>query len=360
MGNKIFDPNFLQTDKAAEDTVDWYEVSFDAFDVYGLVRDGDEIFARRMPSSIAETVNRGVRGQNGYCAGGRIRFSTDSDFVALKVEYAKGAVPTVCNHCITYGFDLYKFDQDKKTEVFVAAFRPANGFDCRSAEFKVNTRNHGEHTYYTLNMPHFAEVKTLMLGIAKGTRMERGARYRNDAPVIFYGSSITHGAAAGRPGNTYENFIAQKYNLHYRNLGYAGNAKGEASMAEYIAACDMTAFVCDYDHNAPTREHLADTHYPFYETIRKKHPETPYIMISRPDFFRDPTNHAKRRSVILESYNKALASGDKNVYFIDGETLFHGDCAESCTSDGCHPNDLGFYRMADKIGSVLAKVLEID
>ena len=359
MGNTIYDPNFLQADKAEEGTVDWYEVSFDAFDIYGLVCDND-ILGRRIPHSIAETVSRGVRGQNGYTAGGRIRFSTDSEFLALKVEYAKGAVPTVCNHCITYGFDLYQLDRKKGTEAFVAAFRPANGFDCRAAEFKVNTRNRGEITYYTLNMPHFAEVKTLSLGVARGKRIERGYCYRNPKPVIFYGSSITHGAAAGRPGNTYENFISQKYNLHYRNLGYAGNAKGEPVMAEYIADCEMLAFVCDYDHNAPTLEHLAATHYPFYETIRKKHPEIPYVMITRPDFFRDPINHDKRRAIILESYNRAIASGDKNVYFIDGETLFRGDCAESCTSDGCHPNDLGFYRMAEKIGSALARILEID
>ena len=83
MGNKIYDPNFLQTDQVAEDTVDWYEISFDAFDLYGLICDGDGILARRMPNEIAETVSRGVRGQNGYCAGGRIRFSTDSEFVAL-------------------------------------------------------------------------------------------------------------------------------------------------------------------------------------------------------------------------------------------------------------------------------------
>ena len=276
------------------------------------------------------------------------------------MEYAKGAVPTVCNHCIAYGFDLYRFDRERATDVFVAAFRPSNGFDCHSAQFKENTQSHGEHTYYTLNMPHFAEVKQLSVGVAKGRRMERGLCYRNDRPVLFYGSSITHGAAAGRPGNTYENFISQRYYLHYRNLGFAGNAKGEPAMAEYVADCEMLAFVCDYDHNAPSVEHLAQTHYPFYETVRRKHPEIPYIMVSKPDFFRDPINNAKRRAVILESYNKAIASGDRNVYFIDGETLFDGDCSESCTSDGCHPNDLGFYRMANKIGSVLAQVLGLD
>lgn len=26
------------------------------------------------------------------------------------------------------------------------------------------------------------------------------------------------------------------------------------------------------------------------------------------------------------------------------------------TVDGCHPNDLGFYRMAEKIGNVIEKI----
>ena len=61
--------------------------------------------------------------------------------------------------------------------------------------------------------------------------------------------------------------------------------------------------------------------------------------------------------MILESYHKAIAAGDKNVYFIDGESLFEGEFYESCTSDGCHPNDIGFYRMAKKIGAVVAQAL---
>ena len=215
-------------------------------------------------------------------------------------------------------------------------------------------------TCYTLNMPHFCEVKKLYIGLEKGSKLGKRKKYRNDKPVVFYGSSITHGAAAGRPGNTYENFISQKYNVDYVNLGFAGNAKGETNMAEYISGLEMCAFVCDYDHNAPNVQHLMDTHYPFYEIIRKTYPDIPYIMVSKPDFRKDPIMSAKRRAIIIESYNKAIVSGDKNVYFIDGETLFEGDFCESCTSDGTHPNDLGFYRMADKIGKVVARVLDIE
>lgn len=352
MSEKIYDRNFLKNDTAAEGTADWYEVSGEKFDIYGLIPEKDGILTRRIPVDVAEKVSKGVLGMSGHGAGGRIRFSTDSSFVAIKVEYANGALPTVCNHCFCYGFDLYRFDKSER-EVFVAACRPTENFDRHTAEFKMNTRSDGNEVCYTLNMPHFSTVRRLFIGLEKGSSLGRGKKYRNGKPIVFYGSSITHGAAAGRPGNTYENFISQKRNLDYINLGFSGNAKGEPTMAEYIAGLEMCAFVCDYDHNAPNAEHLARTHYPFYETIRSKHPDIPYIMISKPDFFTNPTANAARRSVIIESYERALALGDKNVYFIDGESLFEGEFYESCTSDGCHPNDLGFFRMAEKIGAVL-------
>lgn len=360
MTGKIYDPNFLEQFK--ENDADWYEVCPENFEIYGLVPEKNGILTRRIPVSVAQTVRSGVLGMSGYGAGGRVRFSTDSPYISIRSEYGEGHVPTVCNHCVSYGFDLYECDSFGK-ERFVAAYRPANvGFDYKDTEFTSYTFNDGKMGYYTINMPHFVEVKKMFIGIKKGSRLGMGKKYVNEKPVVFYGSSITHGAAAGRPGNTYESFISQKYNLDYVNLGFAGNAKGDSNMAEYIANLDMSAFVCDYDHNAPNEKHLEDTHYPFYEIIRKKQPEIPYIMVTMPNAHTDPkyTGQATaRRNIIKKSYQKAIDNGDKNVYFIDGSILFEGEFRYSCTSDGCHPNDIGFMRMADRIGTVIKDAMKL-
>ena len=354
MKQKIYDENLLRNN-TADGNVDWYEVAPDTFDIYGVVSENDGVLSRRIPLRIAKTVSEGIVGQSGYGAGGRILFSTDAVEISVRAEYGNGAVPTVCNQCFSYGFDLYKYDG--KREIFVAAYRPVN-LDFIKTEFMQKTRSGGEMTEYTLNFPHFSEVKKLYIGLNKGSRLERGRKYINEKPVVFYGSSITHGAAAGRPGNTYENFFAQKYNADYINLGFAGNAKGEKEMAEYIAGLDMSVFVCDYDHNSPL-EQFKERHYAFYEIIRNANPDLPYIMVSKPDFFTDPENNTKKRDVILETLRKAKEKGDENIYFIDGEHLFDGEYYESCTSDGCHPNDIGFLRMANHIGGMVAKVMGI-
>lgn len=346
------DKNFIRQDTVDHEEAEWYDARKLA--VYGVTPDA--LLTHRMPKSVAETVNDGVENYCSYGAGGRVRFSTNSPFVALKVEYGKGSVPTVNNHCVSYGFDLYR--EEGGVEIFTAAARPVAGFDYQTGEYKMLTRNQGRTCSYTLNFPIFTEVRNLWIGLEKGAVMGGGRAYRNEKPVVFYGSSITHGAAAGRPGNTYESFLSQKYNLDYVNLGFAGSARGEQTMAEYIGGLSMAAFVCDYDHNAPSLEHLEQTHFAFYQKIREKQPDLPYIMISRPTLILNPALAVPRRQVIRESYERARALGDAKVWFIDGETLLAGEFAASCTSDGIHPNDLGFFRMAQVIGPVVMEAIK--
>jgi len=358
MLEKVLDENFVKIETAEDDTTDWYEVTPGSFDLYGLIEpEEDGILSRRMPHKVAQTVDESVIFQSTFGAGGRVLFSTDSPYIALKVEYGGGSVATVNNHCLTYGFDLYRYEDGK--DIYVTVFRPVK-FDYQTLDIKQLTYRGGQMTCYTLNLPCFAAVKRLQLGLEKGSRIGRGKRYRNDKPVVFYGSSITHGAAASHPGNTYESFISQRYNLDYRNLGFAGRAKGEQTVADFMADLPMCLFVSDYDFNAPSVEHLEKTHYRLYETIRAKHPDIPYIMISHPVTFPRTAEPCPRRAVIWESYQRAKAAGDENVYFIDGETLFDGEHKEACTADNTHPNDLGFYRMSRVIGDVIAKALIIE
>ena len=116
-----------------------------------------------------------------------------------------------------------------------------------------------------------------------------------------------------------------------------------------------TARVSAVPFNRRWPEHLKRTHFALYQTVRDKNPELPYIMITRPD--RGIYEAVNRRKIIMESYIKALDRGDKNVYFIDGDSLFAGYEFDSCTVDGCHPNDLGFYRMAQGILPILKEIL---
>jgi lysophospholipase L1-like esterase len=146
--------------------------------------------------------------------------------------------------------------------------------------------------------------------------------------------------------------------MDYINLGFSGCGMAEPVIVTYMAGLEMQAFVSDYDYNAPDKEYLQNTHKRLYDIIRQKQPELPYIILSKPDIDREPKDGRKRREIIYASYQEAVNGGDCHVYFIDGERLFGGNEREACTVDGIHPNDLGFYRMAETIGSVLARILK--
>ncbi|MBO5653197.1 MAG: hypothetical protein J6S44_03180, partial [Clostridia bacterium] len=155
----------------------------------------------------------------------------------------------------------------------------------------------------------------------------------------------------------YQSMISRRFDLDFINLGFSGSARGEDIMVDYLTTFEPSVFVCDYDHNAPTVEHLENTHYRLYSRYRAVRPNTPIIFVTKPDFDNNPEENSRRRAVVRATYDRALAEGDKNVRFIDGETLFGDSDRSACTVDGCHPNDIGFWRMAQVIGDAVGEVL---
>ena len=117
----------------------------------------------------------------------------------------------------------------------------------------------------------------------------------------------------------------------------------------------MSVFVYDYDHNAPTPEHLQNTHAKMFAIIRQANPDLPVILMARPEYFMTKFS-GKCHEIIKATYDMARAAGDRNVHFIDGRTLMEFAGNEG-TVDNCHPNDLGFASMAKAVGDVLEKIL---
>ena len=336
-----------------EDVV-FHTVRSDPFEVYGLYDYRHQPQFMRMPDEVARTVSPGVTELNYHTAGGRVRFCTDSPYIAIRA-----VMPGTCKmpHIPVLGssgFDLYIDDPVTGRSRFVRPFMPP--FDLQTGYDSIIHVGEKKLRYYTVNFPLYNPVTELYIGVADGSAIGGGVRYRPLEPILYYGSSITQGGCASRPGNCYQNIIARRLHIDYVNLGFSGNGCGEETIADYMASLPMCAFVSDFDHNASDADHLRRTHYRLYERIRAKHPEVPYIMISRPDFFYDNTT-AGRRDVIFESYRRARDAGDRRVYFIDGESFFRGQDEDMCTVDACHPNDLGFARMADVIGCELDRAI---
>ena len=331
----------------------WYQLTDAPLQIHGLaVKEGKKFF--RLPEEMMDQVNPRIPRLATYPAGGRIRFRTDSPVIEMR--YSVTALPL---HGHSAGI-IGRAGADCYVNGIMRGNRPK---DLTSALFFTRVQKENEMQDVDIYLPIMTRVITFEIGVEDDAKVEAPRPYTIETPFVFYGSSITNGAAASHPGNNYVARVARHMDADFINLGFAGAAKGEQIMADYIAGLDMSLFVLDYDHNAPTVEHLQSTHYPFYETVRKAHPELPIIMLSRPNFDghyleEDLQDHIRRREVVRSTYERAKANGDENVYFIDGETLFGTHERDSCTSDTTHPNDLGFYRMAQAVIPVVEGIFK--
>ena len=309
----------------------------------------------RVPRAQIETLRDGLAWLSQHTSGVRVRFRTDSPFIVVNATLP--SVELMCHMPLTgsSGFDVFVGDT---FENFVAPPDVNTPHFEKMITFVTPADSDGWRDI-TVNFPLYNRVKEVKIGFDK-TKSIAEPKKQKYGKVAFYGSSITQGGCAARPGNNYSQILARWLDFEPVNLGYSGNAFGDQVTADYIASLDLDAFMMDYDFNARSLEELESTHEPFFKTFRAKHPTTPVIFITNPiakiqDRMEDSI---KRKEIILRTYNNAKAAGDENVWFIDGANLLDGLDFQCCTVDNVHPTDLGFLRMADHCLPTLREALE--
>lgn len=337
------DKNFKVETSIEREGLKFYDCKEAPFRVYGLMRENGRFC--RMPEEVAKTVNDGVRYFYSATAGGRVRFKTDSEYVAISANlYKIGKMP---HFPLTgsVGFDMYADGEYTKT--FVPPFDVTKSFD---GVYDFGNKKQRE---ILIEFPLYSGVEELYIGLNEKAVTVEGESYVNEKPVVYYGSSITQGGCASRPGTCYQAIVSRRFNCDYVNLGFSGSAKAEPEMVDYIKNLDMSMFVYDYDHNAPDLEHLINTHEKMFLAIRETHPDIPIIMMPRPRINLSDVE-IKRAEIVRATYENAVKAGDKNVYHIDSQTLCQL-CGNEGTVDNCHPNDFGFASMAKAVGDVIEK-----
>ncbi len=355
MGKRIeeLDKNFLVAEVKNKEELRFYDVWDRPFRIYGNYGKTKQDGFCRLNRAVAEKVSEGVARLNEQTAGIRVRFKTDSRRIVVNAKLPYISIMNDMTGLGIAGFALYEARGGR--DFFSKSFVPP--WDAREGYTIEKNFEERDMRSFTLYFPLYAPVSSLEIGLEKDAQLEETEPYKIQKPVVFYGSSITQGGCAAHPGNAYQAMLSRKYDFDFINLGFSGNAKGEQAMADYIADLNMSVFVCDYDHNAPTPEYLEETLAPFVETIRKKNPTLPILLLSKPDYHIESKGDARRRQILMKQYISMAESGDENVQFADGAMMFRGVNGDSCTVDGCHPNDLGMEQMAEAIEPFLAELL---
>ena len=355
------DPNFKPATVDGREVV-WHDaLRGGPFALEGLpFRAGPGAPLRRLPGEHAAPYVGSEAGDGlmRHTAGACVRFRTSSPWIAVRATLAYGYDMNHMPRAGSMGLDLYRGAGAASRHVGTAQPNPGD----RILERMLHQRAPGDKTVeaWQANFPLYGGLEALEIGLAPGFAPKPPPRHRL-RPILFYGSSITQGGCASRPGNAYTTMVCRALDAEQINLGFSGSARGEPPMAELIASLDgLAAFVLDYDANAPTPEHLAATHEPFFRTVRAAHPDLPILVLSAPFIWPDsPDAMRRRRDIVRATVRHARARGDRRVAFLDGAKLFGRTGRDDCTVDRVHPNDLGFRRMADAVIPALQDLLHL-
>lgn len=346
------DKAFKVETKIEKEGLKFFSPEEEPFKIYGVYRDNDRY--RRLPEDVAKATSEGVHRLHANTAGGRVRFITDSPYVAINVKVDNAEPFDHFAYTGIAGLDLYVKQEDG--DIYTKTFRPPH-FGVSEYESIMDFEKKAMREI-TINMPLYADIKELFIGLDENSVIKAPTPYKIEKPVVYYGSSITQGGCASRPGMAYEAIISRALDVNHINLGFSGSAKGEQPIVDYIKNLDMSVFVMDYDHNAPSIEHLEETHEKMFKEIRKVQPDLPIVMLTRPKYYLTDIEQ-KRLEIVKKTYDNAISAGDKNVYFIPGNTLIPAKIGSECTVDTCHPTDLGFFSMAQRIIPVLKEILSL-
>jgi len=290
-----------------------------------------------------------------HTAGGQVRFRTDSRIVRIRAT-----LPGVGNmdHMARTGqdgFDLYTGPPG--AERFVGVTR-IKGAEIDAVLFRSSERAMRD---FRLNFPLYCGVRKIEIGLDQDARIEPPTPLADSGCIVVYGTSITQGGCAPRPGMAYTNILSRRLNREVVNLGFSGNGLGDIEIAQLIARIpNKRMVILDYEANA--NDGVRTTLGPFVDELRKADPRMPILVVSKIRYAEESISPAalKRREGLREFQKRFVeerrANGDDRIFFFDGSAMLGSDWWE-CTVDGHHATALGFYRMTLALEPAIQDIL---
>lgn len=212
---------------------------------------------------------------------------------------------------------------------------------------------------YLLYLPLYNGVQSVSVGLPEGSVVERPAP-NPKKPIVFYGTSITHGASASRCGMTHPAILGRRFDQPVINLGFSGNGRMDPEVVDLLAELDPAVYVIDCLPNMDAND-VAKRTEPLVQKLRAAHPQAPILLVedrSYSDAFLVPSKKKRNetsRKALREAFDKMTSAGVQHLYYLEGENLLGED--NEGTVDSSHPTDLGFWRQAAAFQKPLEKIL---
>ena len=310
----------------------------------------------RLPISYKEKVREPVWDLSKASAGITVRFHSNSTSINLKWTVLNDLdMPHMASTGIK-GIDLYtKYNNKWRYVTTAGALVGLKTYQNKSIpadsinEYELIKNMSPDFREYKLFLPLYDGVTKLEIGIDNNALINK-ASPNPVKPIVFYGTSITQGGCASRPGMAHTNIISRKLDVDCINYGFSGNGRMETPIVELISEIDARFYVIECLQNMDS-EQVSERVRPLVDMIRTNHPHTPIVLVENMMYttaFLDQTIKTRliqENAALKNEYDKIIKSGTPNIFYIKDNKDFLLD--NEGTVDGVHLTDLGFLRYAD-------------
>ncbi len=331
----------------------WHDVTTWGVEGRGWADQPRKRYFDRFPAKADGVVPKPVWNLSRHSAGMAVLFRTNAK--TIRVDYELLSPSLSMPHMPATGvsgIDLYgKLGPSR----WVQVVKPTK----RHVVATIASGLDGVDRRYTMYLPLYNGVNSMKIGVPSACRFEP-VPPRDKKPIVFFGTSIMHGACASRPGMALPAILGRWYDCPTINLGFSGNGRMDKEVAELMAELDPAVYCIDCLPNmgpALVRQRTA----PLVHILRKARPKTPILLVedrvnTNAAFFpARMTHHVENHKALREAYQALTSQGVKGLAYLPADQLL-GDDGEGAT-DGSHPSDLGFMRYAKAYDEVLRPLL---
>lgn len=309
----------------------------------------------RLPTAAEKTVTSNVWNLSRHSAGMMARFTTDASAISIRYKLLNERLASPNMSAMgASGVDLYARDAQGQWR-WVAASKPAGV----TVDQELISGLAPGSREYALYLPLYNGVEKVEVGVPAGASFT-GLAPRTAKPIVFYGTSITHGASASRAGMVHTAILGRHLDVPVVNLGFSGNGRMDAAVGEFLKEIDAAVFIIDCLPNM-SPEQVTERCAPLVKQLRAKHPTTPIVLVEDRRYTNSWITPAKDRfhtanhAALKSAFDMLQKEGVPNLHYIPGDNLL-GDDAEGA-SDASHPSDLGFVRQAAVMEPIIRKAL---
>lgn len=304
---------------------------------------------QRFPNKYKESIRKEVWDLSENNAGVSIQLKTNSRNLKLKWNVKLDFRMNHMTDAGIKGLDIYKHVNNQWQ--YLSTGLP----NSNENEHLIKFNDVNEKTL-CLYLPLYDSIINLDIGIDSDSILKFITN--NNKPIVFYGTSITQGGCASRPGMAHTNIISRSTIHPCINLGFSGNGHLETEIGDILSKIDAKCFIIDCLPNVGIPQ-IELNLTPLVMSIRKSDNGNacPIIFVEQPimhDLYIDEVV-TEKNYILSKKVKECEQLGFKDIHVINQEGSLGLD--QEATVDGVHYNDIGFQRFAKHMLSSIEKFL---